>query len=182
MSRRRRLALGIAAVVAIQGAALGIYLAVERARGSGSAFRVETLAGDTQAPNILLERADGTRVSLHDIDGRVRLVHFWATWCPPCVDELPGLLATSGELAAQGLSLVAISMDDDWAAIRRFFRGNVPTNIYRAVDHRAHQRYDIVSLPDTYLVPRDGRLLFRYGGARDWQSAAAGAHLAQQLR
>ena len=183
-SRRRRIVIGVAALIAVQGAAVAIYLAVESARETAAspAFRVEQLRGDAHAPNIVLERADGKRLAVHDIGGQVRLVHFWATWCPPCVEELPGLLATSRELADQGLTLVAVSMDDDWTAIRAFFDGRIPAEVYRAVDSDAHQRYDVISLPDTYLVPRSGRLLIRYGGARNWQSRAARAHLTQQLR
>jgi peroxiredoxin len=183
MSRKRRVLVVIAALLAVQAAAIGIYVAVERIRGAaGSEFRVEQLRGDVRAPDILLERADGSRVSIHDLDGRVRLVHFWATWCPPCTGELPGLLATSRALADRGLALIAISMDDDWNAIRSFFDGEIPAEVYRAVEGNAHRRYDIVSLPDSYLVPRDGHLLLRYDGARDWRSAAAKAHLASRLR
>lgn len=182
--RRRRILIGLAALVAIQAAAVGIYLAVQRSRGESepTAFRVEQLRGDLGAPDIVLERADGTRLSIHDLDAKFRLVHFWATWCPPCVEELPGLLATSRELSERGLTLVAISMDEDWSEIRSFFGGDVPPEVYRAVDPNAHEKYDIVSLPDTYLVRRDGRLQLRYGGARDWQTPAAQTHLDQQLR
>ncbi len=182
--RRRRIVIGLAALVAIQGVAVGIYLAVQRSRGESepNAFRVERLRGDVGAPDIVLERADGTRLSVHDLGGQVRLVHFWATWCPPCVEELPGLLATSRELSDHGLTLVAISMDDDWTKIRSFFGGAVAPEVYRAVDPKAHEKYDIVSLPDTYLVTRDSRLQLRYGGARDWRSRAARSHLREQLR
>lgn len=180
-TRSRRLAV-IAGLVAVQAAAVLIYLGVERSRSAGSdSFRVEQVRAESRAPDILLERADGSRVSLHDFDGSVRIVHFWATWCPPCVEELPGLLATARALADRGLALVAISMDDDWTAIRTFFRGDVPAEVYRAVDPGAHRLYDVASLPDTYLVGRDGSLALRYGGARDWRSAAARAHLAARL-
>jgi thiol-disulfide isomerase/thioredoxin len=174
----------LAALAGIQAAAVGIYLAVERDRtGDGAPpFRVERVPGEVEAPDILLEREDGTRLSVRQLGGSVRLIHFWATWCPPCVDELPGLLATSRDLAGRGLTLVAISMDDDWAAIRSFFDGDVPREVYRAVDPDAHERYDIVSLPDTYLVDARDRLLVRYGGARRWADREARDHLSSWLR
>ena len=176
--------MAIAALLAVQAAALAIYRAVERKRSSAAnaLFRVEELGGHAPAPDIVLERADGTRLSVHTLTGRVRLVHFWATWCAPCVDELPGLLATSRELAERGLTLMAISMDDDWDAIRAFFGDDMPAEIYRAEDHRAHERYEVFSLPDTYLVTRDDRLLLRYGGARNWQGSVARKHLTRLLR
>ena len=179
----RKIVVTVAVLAAIQAAAVGIYYAVQRPRAKEPAgFRVEKLRGDARAPNLLLERADGRRLSINDVGSGVRLVHFWATWCPPCVDELPGLLATSRELAGSGLTLVAISMDDDWAAIRSFFDGEVPVEVYRAVDPDANAQYDVVSLPDTYLVSPGGRMRFRYGGARNWRSRDAIEHLAAQLR
>ena len=181
--RKRRLAIGVVLLALLQVAAIAIYRSVEGERSTKAEkdFRFEELRGDTLAPDILLERADGTRMSLQAVGGDVRLVHFWATWCPPCVDELPGLLATAHKLAPEGLTLIAISMDDDWDVIRSFFSGNVPLGVYRAVDENAHQDFDIVTLPDTYLVPLNGHLQLRYGGARNWQSAAARKHLRDQL-
>jgi thiol-disulfide isomerase/thioredoxin len=180
---RRRVIAAVAAILGIQAAAVGLYIAVERGRtADDTPFRVEQLSGKTLAPNITLEREDGTRVAVHDLGGEVRIVHFWATWCPPCIEELPGLLATSRALASQGLTLAAISMDDDWSAIREFFNGDVPADVYRAVNRGADQQYDIVSLPDTYLVGRRQRLLVRYGGARSWSDPKARAHLSAWLR
>ncbi|MCG8420220.1 MAG: TlpA family protein disulfide reductase [Proteobacteria bacterium] len=172
------------ALVAVQAVAIGIYLGVERSRDRASAkevFRVEKVGGEKLAPDIMLERADGTRVSVHGFGSRIRLVHFWATWCPPCVEELPGLLAAAAEFADRGLTVAAISMDGDWAAIRDFFKGDIPHTVYRAVESDGHERYDIFSLPDTYLVSRDGWLLSRYGGARDWASKSAREHLRRVL-
>jgi thiol-disulfide isomerase/thioredoxin len=182
--RKRRIAIGVASLVLLQVAAIAIYRSVEGERSTKAEkeFRFEELRGDTLAPDILLERADGTRISLQAVGGDVRLVHFWATWCPPCVDELPGLLATSRKLSAEGLTLIAISMDEDWDVIRSFFSGNVPAGVYRAVDENAHQEFEIATLPDTYLVPLNGRLQLRYGGARHWMSAAAQEHLRAQIR
>ena len=181
--RSRRILIGVVALAVLQAAVIAIYLRVdgERSTSAGEAFRFEELDGTTLAPDMLLERSDGTRIPLQALRGGVRLVHFWATWCPPCVDELPGLLATAHKLAPDGLTLIAISMDDDWAVIRSFFSGHVPANVYRAVDKDAYRSYDVAALPDTYLVPGNGRLTLRYGGARDWLSAAALEHLRRQL-
>lgn len=181
---KRRIAIGVASLVLLQVVAIAIYLRVEGERSAKAEkeFRFEELRGDNLAPDILLERSDGTRMSLQAVGGEVRLVHFWATWCPPCVDELPGLLTTSRKLSSEGLTLVAISMDDDWDVIRSFFAGNVPAGVYRAVDKNAHRRFDVATLPDTYLVPLNGRLRLRYGGARDWLSNSAQEHLRDQIR
>ena len=148
-NRRRRIAIGVAAVALLQIAAIALYLRVEDDRGAKETFRFEKLRGDVLAPNILLERPDGTRVSLHAIGGNLRLVHFWATWCPPCVEELPGLLATSDELAGDGLTLIAVSMDENWDVIRSFFAGDVPRNIYRAVHREAYKKFEATAQRST---------------------------------
>jgi thiol-disulfide isomerase/thioredoxin len=171
-----------AVLVGAQIAAVVVYRVIERSRvADPGSFASERLAGSPVAPDLVLERADGSRLRLADLAGRVRLVHFWATWCPPCVEELPGLLATSRELEPRGLTLLAISMDKDWAQIRRFFPDEVPAEVVRAGAADAHRRYDVASLPDTYLVDETGRLTRRYGGARDWRRGAAIEHLRDQV-
>lgn len=182
-SRLRRVVLPIAILLALQAAAVAIYLSVQRSRSAPEAdrFEVERLHNGARAPNILLERADGSTTYLHELDRSARLVHFWATWCPPCVEELPGLMETSRALAGRGLTLVAISMDHDWSKIRAFFGGRVPAEIFRAVDPEAHEAFDIVALPDTYLVAPDHELRFRYGGARAWRAPSAWDHLESVL-
>jgi hypothetical protein len=87
-------------------------------------------------------------------------------------------VATARRFQKDGLVLLAVSMDEDWPIVRDYFGGEVPPEVVRAVTPRAHHRYDVFTLPDTYLVSRDGRLVRRYGGARDWRSAVAADHLA----
>ena len=185
MSQRRQTALIAAgAILGIQALLVGVYWLVEPRRSPARppSFRVERLSGRAVAPDLLLERSDGRRFSLHEQIRGIRLVHFWATWCPPCLEELPGLLAASRHLADRGLTLIAVSVDDDWKAVRQFFGGVVPPAVYRAVAAEAHKAYDVFALPDTYLISGDGRLRFRYGGARNWRTAAARDHLETQLR
>jgi len=187
MSRRRlkgALAL-IGTLVAVQA---GLFVAYRIAddrrdrRGQSSDFSAEILDGRQAAPEFELVRADGSRLRLEELAGRPVLVHFWATWCPPCRDELPGLVDAAGRFRDRGLVLVAVTVDDSWASVNRFFAGRVPGEIFRSASPDAHHRYGVFALPDTYLVSADGRLVRRYGGARDWRSAAAGRHLAEVVR
>lgn len=184
MSKRSvRIVIGVASMILLQVLAIALYRGIEEERQADpqKQFRFETLRLGIPLPDILLEREDGTRISLRALGNDVRLVHFWATWCPPCVDELPGLLSTARELSPKGLTLVAISMDEDWDSIRAFFADKIPSEIYRAVDVDAYHEFDIATLPDTYLSSRNHRLRLRYGGARDWMSPVAREHLSAQL-
>lgn len=172
---------GILAVV--QAGLVMLYRAVdERRSGGGSArFSGEALDGTQPAPELELIRADGSRLSIGTLSGRPVLVHFWATWCPPCREELPGLIEAARRFGDEGLVLLAVTVDDDWPAVSRFFAGAIPAEVVRPATLEAHHRYDVATLPDTYLVSREGRLVLRYGGARNWRSPAAARHLAEAV-
>jgi thiol-disulfide isomerase/thioredoxin len=175
--RGRRILVGVAVVVALQAAALAVYMAVESGRAAPAGFAVERLSGHEAATGFSALRADGTAVDVAWPAPKVRVVHFWATWCEPCRDELPGLLA----LAQGGVDVVAVAVDDDWADIRAFFAGAPPPQVVMARD-AVHKAFGVSTLPDTYIVSRDGRLLERAHGARDWTAAAARDHLRAALR
>lgn len=96
------------------------------------------------------------------------LVHFWATWCAPCVKELPALLDAA---EAEGVPLLAVT-DEPWPVVERFFGGGVPGGIVRDPAADAAARWGVSGLPDTFVV-QDGRIVARMGGPRDWTSARA---------
>ena len=170
MTRPVKVAAIVAAVIALQVLAVVVYLRVERGRRTPTTFNATDLSG-ARAPRLVVERLDGTEVDLAARPGRVRMVHFWATWCGPCRKELPELLARAA--AVDGLELVAVSVDDDWDAVRRFFPAGVPREVVRARDPLAHRRWGAWGLPDTYVMAPDGRLVERVIGARDWSAAIA---------
>lgn len=165
----------VAVLAAVQLGVLVLYRAIESGRDADEArFSFERL--DRAAPDVALTGPGGRATRLGDHRGRPVLLHFWATWCPPCVDELPGLLDAAGEHEGE-LVLLAVSLDEDWAAVERFFDGSVPASVWRLADPEAYGLYDVVDLPDTFLIGADGRIRGRYGGERDWTSAGARAHL-----
>jgi thiol-disulfide isomerase/thioredoxin len=112
----------------------------------------------------------------------MRIVHFWATWCPPCVKELPSLLAFAREMRERGVEVVAIAVEDDWKDIATFFDGAIPPEVIVETDAAAHKRFGVSTLPDSYLVDRTGKVVERYHGARDWQAPAAREHVLARVR
>lgn len=180
-NRRSKIVAAVACLVLLQVAIVAGYRWIEGQRGQPVRFAFERLT-PVIAPALALEDAAAAGSALRDHRGRVVLVHFWATWCPPCVEELPALLAAARAFDHQGLTLLAVSVDDDWPELEAFFEGEVPPEVYRAVAPDAHRVFGVHTLPDTYLVDRDGQLRLRYGGARPWDSAAAREHLADVLR
>ncbi|MBI5508912.1 MAG: TlpA family protein disulfide reductase [Deltaproteobacteria bacterium] len=166
--------------VSIQGLAVVVYLGVDRHRAASRqpSFDAERLAPGRAAPSLLLVRPDGSTRRLSELRGKAVLLHFWATWCPPCREELPGLLALGRDLGRDGaLEVIAVTLDDDWAAVGRFFGGDIPVEVVRDASSASTRIYEVSALPDTYLVGPDGALTVRVGGARDWRGPMAQSFL-----
>lgn len=176
--RARRIALAVGGLLLLQAGAIGLYRAIERDR-AGIRFAPERITGT--AADIELVALDGTRSRLADRRGKVVLLHFWATWCLPCREELPVLLEVGAELAGEGgFELIAVTTDQDWDEVRAFLGGASSPAIHmdRA---EGYERYGVSTLPDTFLVTAGGELAFRWSGARDWGSGEARAFLRAEV-
>jgi peroxiredoxin len=124
------------------------------------------------APAFSLPRLDGQgELSLADLRGRVVLLNFWATWCKPCEDEMPAMQRLWQRLAGPGFELVAVSVDDGSADVEAF-RARLGLGFPILLDPArdvAHA-YQSFRYPESYLIDRDGRILARYIGPRDWDA------------
>lgn len=180
--RTRKVVIGIVVLVLVQATAVVLYRVVKQRRTAHEApFAAEALR-PRPAPALAFERANGSRTSLEAMLGKVVMVHFWGTWCPPCREELPGLLALTDTLAAnQPFELVAVAIDDDWAKVRDFFRGAVHRTAVRPDRADVHRQFGASTLPDTYLIDAFGQVVARYPGARDWRTEAARNELTRAI-
>jgi len=125
--------------------------------------------GDPAPPFALPSLADGTPVALEDLDGRVVLVNFWATWCKPCEDEMPAMENLYQALKAGGFELVAISVDksrDDVEAFRE--RLGITFPVLLDPDQSSARRYQTTGFPESILVDANGVIVERYVGPREW--------------
>lgn len=164
----------VLAVVALQVIAGLVYLSVERGRAEpDAAFAIERVT-PRAAPDLVWTNRDGSAGRIADARGTPVLLHFWATWCPPCREELPGLLALGRE---ESVRVIAVSLDDDWAALQSFFAGGIPPEVVLGSTKAVAQAYGVSTLPDTYVVAADGLVRLRVAGERDWRSDGARAAL-----
>jgi peroxiredoxin len=115
------------------------------------------------APAFALKDSSGKTVTLNDFRGKVVLLDFWATWCHGCKLEIPWFSEFEQKYHAKGLAVVGVSMDEGgWSVVKPFLaETHVPYRMLLGDDATA-KRYGIGSLPDTFLIDRDGRLAAAY--------------------
>src|SRR6202451_1537053 len=100
---------------------------------------------------------DGKPAHLSDLRGKVVVLNFWATWCPPCVEEIGALNALQAKLAPLGATVRGVSMDEDDDAYQKFLREhNVPFPNFRDPSKKIAESYGSVMYPETYIIGPDG--------------------------
>jgi cytochrome c biogenesis protein CcmG/thiol:disulfide interchange protein DsbE len=137
---------------------------------------------DEAAPDFLLRDASGNALRLGDLRGHPIILHFWATWCKPCRAELPTLEALTHQIADSDIILVFVAIDTeaDEAQVRRYVHDlGVGLPVYLARAGTISDRYWSWGVPVTYLIDREGRLVARALGPRNWASASMRALITQ---
>ena len=125
------------------------------------------------APALSLPQLDGAPFDLARYTGRTVVVNFWATWCLPCIKELPALEEAWQKLQKRDVVLVAVNMGDTPERIRRFLaRRPVSFPILMDAGSQTSTPWQIQGLPTTYVVGPDGRIHYGAIGDRDWSSDA----------
>lgn len=122
------------------------------------------------APELPVFDKAGAKTDLVKQNGKISIIHFWATWCPPCVEEIPALSRFWEKYQTRSdVHLYAISVDKDWKTIEDFMKKN-PSTIPLYLDPGAAtaKRFGTVQYPETYIVNEKGRVLFRIPGAVNW--------------
>ena len=124
----------------------------------------------SSATNFTLMSAHGQDISLTDYRGKFVLINFWATWCPPCVKEMPALNSLHSKLKNQGLRVVAVHAGPALATVKKFLKDN-PVDFDVVIDkNMSLSNWQVSGLPTTFLVNPDGKLIYKATGERDWDS------------
>ena len=112
--------------------------------------------------------ADRT-VTLSQLKGQVVVLNFWATWCPPCIEEMPSLVQMQQRMKPKGVTVLAVSVDVDQSNYRRFLKDhNVDLLSVRDAAQKSNALYGTFKFPETYVIDRGGVVRRKFIGAVDW--------------
>jgi peroxiredoxin len=146
-------------------------LAVGAVLFAGSPLLAQNAAGSTgqPAPAWKLVDLDGHQVSSDQFKGKVVVVDFWATWCGPCVSEIPGYIALQKKYGAQGLVIVGVSMDSKGPQhVKKFAEAHAMNYTILMGDDAITEAFGGFSaIPTTFLIGRDGRILHQKTGSAE---------------
>jgi thiol-disulfide isomerase/thioredoxin len=173
-----RMALAVFGAAALIAGGVGTYLALNRpaeapaAYADGSVLKLHAAA--RALPALAFADGKGRPVSLADFRGKVVLLNVWATWCPPCREEMPSLDRLQKALAGPGFEVVALSIDAGGAAVVEQFYKEVGIGslaIYVDPAMRAAGQLRTPGVPTTLLIDAAGRELGRHAGPASWDDA-----------
>ena len=132
-------------------------------------FSLPRLAGSLAPSGAEVDAAEP--IELAAFSGRVVLVNFWATWCEPCEQEMPAMERLYQKLHGERFELVAVSIDDEDAKVAEFVkRYSLTFPIAMDRDKSVSAAYQTTGVPESLLVDREGRIVERYVGPREWDA------------
>jgi peroxiredoxin len=124
----------------------------------------------TVAPHFTVQDSD-RKVTLSRFRGNVVVLNFWATWCPPCVEELPSLMSMQARMKEKGVIVLAVSIDEDSGLYHRFLKERgVNFLTVRDPEQKSSGLYGTFGWPETYIIDRQGVLRRKLIGGVDWNS------------
>lgn len=163
---------GVSAYILISGmtGTCGACVAITHGLGIpslvSSAYAAEPAASTTQAPAWKLKDLDGKEVSSADLEGKVVLIDFWATWCPPCRMMIPGMVELQEKYKEKGFAIVGISLDQGGAEVVKAFNQEFKVNYTSLMGNEEVVRAfgGVRGIPTSFLIDREGRIVNKHVG------------------
>ncbi|KAB0666846.1 TlpA family protein disulfide reductase [Oryzomonas japonica] len=151
---------------------LGAVVALTACTKKETAKTPAPLQENSPAPAITVNSLNGKPLNLSDLRGKVVVLNFWATWCPPCREEIPSMMKLNSAMAGKPFQMVAVSIDEGGQpAIESFFKtSGFSLPAYTDPDNRAAKAYGITGVPETFVIDKNGILLKKVIGPMAWDS------------
>ena len=127
------------------------------------------------APSFVLSDTKNRKTKLQDLMGTVTIVHFWATWCPPCLEEIPKWVKAAEAYKQRPMKWIAISLDQNWDEALKLFPDSLAAsaNIISLIDPQLKVSEDFGSFqfPETYILNKKHEIVSKLVGPQNWQGA-----------
>jgi len=121
-----------------------------------------------QAPDFVVQDSD-RKVALHDYRGQTVVLNFWATWCAPCVEEMPSLIQMADNVKSKNVTVIGVSIDVDEAAYKSFLQKHgVSFLTVRDPEQKSSGLYGTTGWPETYIIDKNGVLRRKFVGPVNW--------------
>lgn len=154
--------------------------------GTSDGLPLKMHAQPKPVPGLAVVDGNGRTFQLQDLRGKFVLLNLWATWCPPCLQEMPSLDRLQAGLGSKDFEVVALSVDtgaDSMKKIQAFYTqtGIRHLKVYRDVDGAAIFQLKAVGVPTTLLLDRQGNEIGRMSGTAEWDSPEIVAALRRRI-
>ena len=155
----------------------------EKSPAKPAAVSASKAVEGSAAPDFTVKDLDGKDVTLSALKGSVVLVNFWATWCPPCKEEIPSMIKLNKAMAGKPFRMLAISIDEGGKdAVNNFFKGSRDLPSYLDPDSSVSQRYGTTGVPETFIVDKQGIIQKKIVGGMDWSAPDVIAYMDELLK
>ncbi len=130
---------------------------------------IHVVAAGEQAPAFTIAADTGRAVTVPSFGGKLLILNFWASWCPPCVEETPSLSKLAADYANRGVVVLGISVDASEPAYRAFLQKYRPAFL-TVRDAQIHRAYGTFMYPETYFIDSSGKVVQKIAEPADWSS------------
>lgn len=133
-------------------------------------------------PPLILKDLNGKTVNIKDYRGRVVLINFWATWCPPCRAEMPSMQRLKEKMAGKPFVILAVDMGEAEDVVRAYIR-EIKTDFTVLMDRDGHalKAWKVFAFPTSYVVDTQGKIRYGLFGAIEWDEADTVAKITRLL-
>lgn len=141
-------------------------------RRAGNTPQLDMLQAMPIAPDFQLKGMNGKNVQLSSLRGKVVVLNFWATWCPPCREEIPSMNRLQKILAGSPVEIIAVNVEADGPITVPKFMQQQPLEFTVAYDvaGTVHKQYGVSKYPETFIINKDGVVVEKVIGGIDWSA------------
>lgn len=147
------------------------YVQPEQTSEAHPDIQLVPFSGNPLPPPIALQDANGRKFNLHNYQEKITVVNFWASWCSPCIEEIPSLNRLREQMQGQPFELISINYADSPAKIREFLQ-QVSVHFPVLVDPngRVAQQWNVIGFPSTFVIGKDGQIKYGVNAAIHWDT------------